>query len=140
MSIKNGQHFAYADEQLAVLNVNNYQSLVEYFDESCKKYADRIAFSCYGDDLSYTDLELYSRQFSTYLTAGLGLSKGDRVAVQLPNCNQYPIAVWGILRAGLVLVNTNPLYTAREIEHQFTDSGVKAVIVLDKLEIGRAHV
>ena len=121
---------AYAREQLAKLNQNQYLNLVECFEKSCEKYGEEIAFSCLGEDLSFNDLEQYSRYFAAYLMVVLGLKKGDRVAVQLPSCNQYPIAVWGVLRAGLVLVNTNPLYTERELVHQLSDSGAKAIVVL----------
>ena len=132
ISINNEQQ-AFAKEQLNKLNHDEYTSLVDYFEKSCDKYREKTAFSCLGSDIKYADLERYSRQFSAYLTDVLGLGKGDRVAIQLPNCNQYPIAVWGVLRAGLVLVNSNPLYTEREITHQLKDSGAKAIVVLDEL-------
>jgi len=86
-----------------------------------------------GQTLSFTDMELLSRQFGCYLLDHCGLVPGDRVAVQLPNISQYPISIWGILRAGLVVVNTNPMYTAREQLHQFNDSGAKALVVLSDL-------
>ena len=91
------------------------------------------AFTCMGQTLSFTDMELLSRQFGCYLLDHCGLVPGDRVAVQLPNISQYPISIWGILRAGLVVVNTNPMYTAREQLHQFNDSGAKALVVLSDL-------
>jgi long-chain acyl-CoA synthetase len=123
----------FAQQQLAQLNVNHYTSLIDGFERSCKNYADQVAFSCVGQDLHYADLERHSRNFAAYLITTLGLEKGDRVAIQLPNCNQYPVVAWGIMRAGLILVNTNPLYTEREIKHQFNDSGAKAVVVLKQL-------
>ncbi len=130
---KNEQRFSYANEQLALLNVNDYKSLIDCFEESCAKYADRRAYSCLGHELSFAELEEHSRDFAAYLTHGCGLSRGDRVAIQLPNICQYPIVAWGVLRAGMVIVNTNPLYTLRELEHQFNDSGAKAIVVLADL-------
>ena len=99
----------------------------------CEEFSDRPAFTCMGQTLSFTDMELLSRQFGCYLLDHCGLVPGDRVAVQLPNISQYPISIWGILRAGLVVVNTNPMYTAREQLHQFNDSGAKALVVLSDL-------
>jgi long-chain acyl-CoA synthetase len=99
-------------------------------EESFKKFADRSAYSFMGKELSYKQVDELSRTFGIYLQ-GLGLTKGDRVAVMMPNVMQYPVAVAGILRAGLTLVNVNPLYTARELEHQLKDSGAKAIVILE---------
>lgn len=124
---------AYALAQLEKLNPHGYQSLCDPFAQACQQYAERIAFSCLGQDLSFAELDRYSSQFASFLIHNVGLQPGDRVAVQLPNCNQYPIVAWAIMRAGLVLVNTNPLYTPRELIHQFKDSGARAVVALDQL-------
>jgi long-chain acyl-CoA synthetase len=99
-------------------------------EESFKKYADRTAYSFMGKDISYGETDKQSKAFAAYLQ-GLGLVKGDRVAAMMPNCPQYPIAVAAILRAGLILVNVNPLYTPRELEHQLKDSGAKAIIIME---------
>ncbi|WP_295529457.1 long-chain-fatty-acid--CoA ligase [uncultured Pseudacidovorax sp.] len=107
-----------------------YASLVALMDESFRKYADRSAYSFMGKLVSYGDVDRASQSFAGYLQ-GLGLTKGDRVAVMMPNCPQYPIAVAAILRAGLILVNVNPLYTARELEHQLKDSGAKAIVIME---------
>ncbi|WP_394790437.1 long-chain-fatty-acid--CoA ligase [Rhodoferax sp.] len=107
-----------------------YPSLQSLLEESFQKYADRPAYSFMGKDLSYAETDLLSRQFAVYLQ-GLGLVKGDRVAVMMPNVPQYPIAVAALMRAGYVLVNVNPLYTPRELEHQLKDSGSKAIVILE---------
>ena len=107
-----------------------YASLVALMDESFTRYADRPAYSFMGKLVSYGDVDRGSQSFAGYLQ-GLGLAKGDRVAVMMPNCPQYPIAVAAILRAGLILVNVNPLYTARELEHQLKDSGAKAIVIME---------
>ncbi|WP_234197239.1 long-chain-fatty-acid--CoA ligase [Pseudacidovorax sp. NFM-22] len=107
-----------------------YASLVALMDESFSRYADRPAYSFMGKLVSYGEVDRASQAFAGYLQ-GLGLAKGDRVAVMMPNCPQYPIAVAAILRAGLILVNVNPLYTARELEHQLKDSGAKAIVIME---------
>ncbi|WP_225782255.1 long-chain-fatty-acid--CoA ligase [Xenophilus sp. Marseille-Q4582] len=114
----------------ADIDVNQYNSLVALMEESFRKYADRTAYSFMGKDVSYGETDRQSRAFAAYLQ-GLGLARGDRVAVMMPNCPQYPIAVAAILRAGLILVNVNPLYTARELEHQLKDSGAKAIVIME---------
>ncbi|MDM0074963.1 long-chain-fatty-acid--CoA ligase [Variovorax sp. J2P1-59] len=114
----------------ADIDASRYPSLVALMEESFSKYADRTAYSFMGKDVSYADVDRLSRAFAGYLQ-GLGLVKGDRVAVMMPNCPQYPIAVAGLLRAGLILVNVNPLYTPRELEHQLKDSGSKAIVIME---------
>jgi hypothetical protein len=114
----------------ADIDASQYPSLVALMEESFAKYADRTAYSFMGKDVSYGETDKQSKSFAGYLQ-GLGLAKGDRVAVMMPNCPQYPIAVAGILRAGLILVNVNPLYTPRELEHQLKDSGAKAIIIME---------
>ncbi|MDD1012856.1 long-chain-fatty-acid--CoA ligase FadD2 [Pseudomonas rubra] len=115
----------------AQIDINAYKSVVEVFERSCKKFADRPAFSNLGVTLSYAELERYSAAFAAYLQQHTDLVPGDRIAVQMPNVLQYPIAVFGALRAGLIVVNTNPLYTAREMRHQFKDSGARALVYLN---------
>lgn len=107
-----------------------YTSLVALLEESFQKYADRVAYNFMGKDVTFGQTDSLSLAFSAYLQ-GLGLVKGDRVAIMMPNVPQYPIAVAAILRAGFVVVNVNPLYTARELEHQLKDSGSKAIIIIE---------
>ena len=114
----------------ADIDASHYPSLVALMEESFTKYADRTAYSFMGKDVSYGETDKLSKAFAAYLQ-GLGLVKGDRVAAMMPNCPQYPIAVAAILRAGLILVNVNPLYTPRELEHQLKDSGAKAIVIME---------
>src|SRR5688572_12939029 len=107
-----------------------YQSVVHLFEQSCKKYSHRVAFENMGARLTYAQVDKLSRDFAAYLQQGLGLNKGDRIAIQMPNLLQFPIAFFGALRAGLIVVNTNPLYTPREMEHQFKDSGAVAIVIV----------
>jgi long-chain acyl-CoA synthetase len=123
----------FAQEKLVELNVEGYGSLVDAFDQSCAQFATKPAFHCNGQTLTFGDIEAYSRKFGAYLAGSCGLQQGDRIAVQLPNLHQFPIVVWGALRVGLTIVNTNPMYTAREQLHQFNDSGAKALVVLSDL-------
>ena len=108
-----------------------YGSIVEVFERSCKKFADRPAFSNMGVTLTYAELDRLSAAFAVYLQRHTDLKPGERIAVQMPNILQYPIAVFGALRAGLIVVNTNPLYTAREMKHQFKDAGVRALVYVN---------
>jgi len=136
----------YPNDVPAQIDVNAYTSVKAVVEEAFGKFRDRPAFASFGKVLSYGEIEALSRQFAGYLTGVLGLSKGDRIAIMLPNVLQYPIALFGALRAGLVVVNTNPLYTARELHHQLEDSGAKAIVVLDNFAatlqeiIGQTHV
>ena len=114
----------------AEIDIEEFNSVVDIFEQSCEQYADKVAFVNFGRELTYRELDERSRAFGAWLQAR-GLNKGDRVAVMLPNLLQYPIALFGILRAGLVVVNTNPLYTARELKHQLNDSGARAILVLE---------
>ncbi len=111
------------------INPDSYTSLLELMDEAFRKFADLPSYANMGKSLSFRELDVLSRQFGAYLQS-LGLQKGDRIAIQLPNLLQYPVAMFGAFRAGLVVVNTNPLYTPREMEHQFRDAGVKAIVIL----------
>ena len=122
--------FNFARKQIDAINDENYTSVLDLFERACSEFADRIAFTCLGQDVTFREIDEMSGKFAAYLRGDAGLEHGDRVAVQLPNLIQYPVAAWGILRAGLVLVNTNPLYTERELRHQLQDSGAKAVVML----------
>ncbi len=112
------------------IDTNKYQSVIEVFNGFVEKYADKPAFTCLGETITYAELETQSAAFAAYLQNETTLVAGDRIAVQLPNVLQYPIVVFGAMRAGMTIVNANPLYTEREMEHQFNDSGAKALIVL----------
>lgn len=107
-----------------------YRSLVDLFDQTCKKHRDKVAFENMGVRLTYGEVDQLSGDFAAYLQKDLGLKKGERIAIQMPNLLQFPIAFFGALRAGLIVVNTNPLYTPREMEHQFKDSGAVAVVIV----------
>ncbi len=121
---------SYPDIVPAELPPLEHASLVELLEESCARYADRLAFTSMGKSITYRDLDTQTRKIAAWLQS-LGLQKGDRVAVMMPNVLQNPITVYGILRAGLVVVNVNPLYTPRELEHQLRDCGAKAIFVLE---------
>ena len=112
------------------IDPTQYASLVELMEQAFRDYADRTAYSFMGKEVSYAQTDAESRQLAAYLQS-LGLAKGDRVAIMMPNVPQYPVAVAAILRAGLVVVNVNPLYTPRELEHQLKDSGAKAIIIIE---------
>ena len=115
----------------AQIDVEEYASVVAVLQSAIDNYRDRPAFSNLGKTLTYGEIDTLSQQFAAYLLGELGLKKGDRVAIMMPNCLQYPIATFGILRAGLTVVNTNPMYTPRELKHQLVDSGAVAILVLD---------
>src|ERR1700690_3035906 len=115
---------------------DQYASLTEMFDKVCAAYGNVPAYTNMGATLSFAQLDELSRAFAAWLQNKSGLGAGDRVALMMPNILQYPIALFGVLRAGMVVVNTNPLYTARELEHQLKDSGDKAIVVVENF----AHV
>jgi long-chain acyl-CoA synthetase len=115
----------------AEINPEQYRSLAHLFDEACARYADRPAYSNLGRTISFRQLEAMSRAFGAWLQKEARLERGDRIALMMPNILQYPIALFGALRAGLTVVNTNPLYTHRELEHQLKDSGAKAIVVFE---------
>jgi long-chain acyl-CoA synthetase len=119
----------------AEIDVNAYKSVAEVFEKSVAKFADRPAFANMDKIITYRELDKLTRDFGAYLQNKLGLKKGDRVAVMMPNLLQYPIAVFGILRAGLTVVNVNPLYTPRELEHQLKDSGAETIVILENFAI-----
>ena len=114
----------------AIINPDQYSRVIDMVEESFKKYADQPAFIFMGKAMTFRELDEKSAAFGAYLRSR-GLEPGDRVALMMPNLLQYPIAMFGILRAGLILVNTNPLYTPREMKHQFVDSGAKAILIAE---------
>jgi long-chain acyl-CoA synthetase len=114
----------------AEIDANRYKSVGEVFDESVKKYADRPAYHNMGRTITFRDLEKYSRDFGAWLQS-VGLAKGARVALMMPNVLQYPVCIFGALRAGCTVVNVNPLYTPRELEHQLKDSGAEVIVILE---------
>ena len=116
------------------IDASQYDSLVGLMADSFAKYADRTAYSYMGQDISYSKTDVTSQALAAYFQS-LGLEKGDRVAIMMPNVPQYPVAVAAILRAGLVVVNVNPLYTPRELEHQLKDSGAKAIVIIENFAI-----
>lgn len=113
------------------ISTDEFDSVADIFDQSVEKYADRPAFSNFGKSITYRELNDYTDKMGAYLKNDLGLKKGDRVAVMMPNLLQNPVAIFAILRAGLVVVNTNPLYTARELKHQLNDSGAETIIIVE---------
>ncbi|GKS96546.1 long-chain-fatty-acid--CoA ligase [Acidovorax sp. SUPP2825] len=121
---------AYPPGVPADIDPAQYPSLIALMEEGFGKYADRVAYSYMGKDVSFGETDVQSRHIAAYLQ-GLGLARGDRVAVMMPNVPQYPVAVAAILRAGFVVVNVNPLYTPRELEHQLKDSGAKAIVIIE---------
>ena len=127
---------SYPEGVPADIDASQYTSLVALMQESFKKYASRTAYSFMGKDISYAQTDSLSQAFAAYLQ-GLGLAKGDRVAIMMPNIPQYPVAVAAILRAGYVVVNVNPLYTPRELEHQLKDSGAKAIVIIENFAATR---
>jgi len=114
----------------AEVSADRPENLLEVFNTAFKQFGSREAFENMGKSLTYHEIDRYSDHFAAYVQNKLGLVKGDRIAIQMPNCLQYPIALIGSLKAGLVVVNTNPLYTHREMEHQFADADVKAVVIV----------
>ncbi len=126
---------AYPPGTPAEIDAGSHRSLVEVFEESCRRFADRPAYHNLGVTLTFRDLDRLSRDFGAYLL-GQGLKPGDSVALMMPNILQYPVALFGVLRAGLMVVNTNPMYTPRELQHQLADSGARAVVILENF----AHV
>lgn len=120
----------------AEIDANAYASLIDVLDESVRLYGQRTAFICMGKGISYTQLDRMSRDFAAYLQGVLGLKKGDRVVLMMPNVLQYPVCLFGVLRAGCVVVNCNPLYTAAELGHQLKDADAQTIVILENF----AHV
>ena len=112
------------------INPDSYDSVIDLLESAFKKFGDKIAYENMGKTLTFNEVDQLSAQFADFLQNHAGLQKGDRIAVQMPNLLQWVVAVFGSIRAGLIVVNTNPLYTAREMKHQFTDTRAKAVVIL----------
>ena len=119
----------------AEIDLGDYRSIPDIFEQSCSKFKDQTAYINFDTKMSFGELDNLTRQFAAWLQ-NQGLNKGDRIAVMMPNILQYPVVVYGALRAGLVVVNTNPMYTARELKHQLEDSGARAIVVVENF----AHV
>ncbi|MFT4247435.1 MAG: long-chain fatty acid--CoA ligase [Pseudomonas sp.] len=115
----------------AEIDVDEFRTVSDVFASSVTKFGDRPAYSSFGKHLSYAETDALATRFAAYLLGELQLKKGDRVAVMMPNCLQYPVAIFGILKAGLTVVNVNPLYTARELRHQLVDSGASVLVAID---------
>jgi long-chain acyl-CoA synthetase len=111
------------------INADAYPSVVDMFETAAQKYADHTALTCFGMHMTYADLDAKSRAFAAYLQTELGINKGDRIALMCPNIFAFPVAMFGILRAGACQVNVNPLYTPRELEHQLIDSGAETIVI-----------
>src|SRR3954464_10291448 len=127
---------SYPDGVPAEIDVTQLPTLGQLIDESCTRFADSVAYVQMGKSLKFSDIDRLARNFSAYLQKTARLAKGERLAIMLPNVLQYPIAMFAALRCGLIVVNTNPLYTAPELEHQLVDSGATAILVLENF----AHV
>jgi len=123
----------------AEINIDQYASVREVLEDSCAKFSTRPAYSCMGRTITFAELDRLSAAFGAYLQ-GLGLIKGARVALMMPNVLQYPVCLFGILRAGYTVVNVNPLYTPRELEHQLTDSGAELIVVVENFACTLAEV
>ncbi len=122
-------HAKYPESVHPNVNTAKYKTAVELLEKNVEKFKDKTAFVNFGKGITYDEVDKYSRNFAAYLQS-LGLKQGDRIALQMPNLLQYPIALFGALRAGLIVVNINPLYTPREMQHNFNDSGVRAIVIL----------
>jgi len=127
---------SYPDGVPEFIDADEFSSVADMFDKSVAEFSDSAAYTNFGKTISYREVDTYTAQLGAYLKNELGLEKGDRVAVMMPNLLQNPIAIFGILRAGMVVVNTNPLYTTHELKHQMNDSGAKAIIIVENF----AHV
>ena len=120
---------SYSDRIPTDIEPYAHPSVAEMLEGAMKRYADKPAFRCFGQTLTYADTDYLSRAFAAYLQQKLGVGKGDRIAVMLPNIPAFPLAMMGIVRAGAVQVNVNPLYTPRELEHQLNDAGVEIIVI-----------
>jgi long-chain acyl-CoA synthetase len=126
---------SYPEGVPAEIEFGGYQSIVDIFNQSCDQYRDRAAYLNFDRSMTFGELEQLSGQFAAWLQSK-GMRKGDRIALMMPNILQYPVAIFGALRAGMVVVNTNPMYTARELRHQLKDSGARAIVIVENF----AHV
>lgn len=124
----------------AEIDIDSGRTLDRLIADSCRNFADAPAFSNLGFELSYADIDRLSLDFAAYLQHELGLKKGDHVAIMMPNLLQYPIVLFGILRAGMIAVNVNPMYTARELEHQLSDAGARTIVIIENFAATLAEV
>ena len=131
---------AYGERIPAEINPNAYRSVLEMFEAAMKSYADKPAFRCFGQTLTFADTDRLSRSFAAYLQRKLGVRKGDRIAVMLPNIPAFPLAMMGIVRAGAVQVNVNPLYTSRELEYQLNDAGAEIIVIFSGVSATLAEI
>jgi len=129
----------YPDGVPAEIDPDRYASVVQVFEESCRKFAHKTAYICMGRRLSFARLDELSLQFATWLQS-IGMQKGDRVALMMPNVLQYPVCLFGALRAGCVVVNCNPLYTGPELQHQLKDSGARLIVIVENFAHTLQHV
>lgn len=129
----------YAEGIAEEINADRCPSVMHIFEEAVAKYADKVAFLNMGKSLTFSEVDRLSKQFAAYLQSS-GLKKGDAVAIMMPNLLQYPIALFGVLRAGMVVVNVNPMYTNRELKHQLNDSGAKAIVIVENFAHTLAEV
>lgn len=120
---------SYQEGVVHEIDMNEYSSIADLLDQSFEKYPNNPAFTCMGKTFTYSEIDFLSKKFASYLQNDLKLKKGSRVALMMPNILQYPIALFGVLRAGMIAVNVNPLYTDRELEHQLKDSGAEAIVI-----------
>jgi long-chain acyl-CoA synthetase len=124
-------HLHYPEGMPYEVNTNGYDSLLDVFEECFSRYSSLPAFQNNGVTITFSELDRLSKHFAAFIQHSTSLKPGDRIALQMPNCLQYPVAFIGSLRAGLIVVNTNPLYTPREMEHQFVDSGAKGIVIME---------
>ncbi len=124
----------------ATINLDEFPSIVSVLAQSCEHYRDNPAFANFGKTLTYEEVDRLSARFANYLLHELKLKKGDRVALMMPNVLQYPVAIFGVLRAGLTVVNTNPMYTPRELKHQLNDSGTVVIVVMEMFASALAEI
>ena len=131
---------AYSTRIPAEIDADAHASVLHMLETAMQRFADKPAFRSFGQTLTYADVDRRSRDFAAYLQAKLGVKKGDRIAVMLPNIAAFPLAMLGIVRAGAVQVNVNPLYTARELEHQLNDAGVETIVVFNGVSATLAEI
>jgi long-chain acyl-CoA synthetase len=131
---------AYGEKIPCEIDPDAHSSVLELLEAAMRRYADKPAFRCFGQTLTYTDTDRLSRDFAAYLQGKLGVKKGDRIAVMLPNIPAFPLAMIGIVRAGGVQVNVNPLYTPRELEHQLNDAGVETIVIFNGVSATLAEI
>src|SRR5262245_41410698 len=130
----------YSDKIPCEINPDAHRSVLEMLEAAMQRFAERPAFHCFGRTLTYADTDRLSRHFAAYLQGKLGVKKGDRIAVMLPNIAAFPLAMLGIVRAGGVQVNVNPLYAPRELEHQLNDAGVETIVIFNGVSATLAEI